>query len=116
MILEGAGPLDHFIEWDQLGGGTSILNKLLIRRGITTIFWAGYATNICLMSKPCGFRNIMPKDWDRLHFLVRDATIGMESGDTLAEERLWDAACYEIEYYPNGYTCTISAIADSFHQ
>src|SRR5262245_22739361 len=54
MLLEGAGSDDHFIEWDQMGGGTDVLNGLLIEHGIRTIFWAGYTANICLMAKPCG--------------------------------------------------------------
>ncbi len=109
-ILAGTGPFDHYIEWDPAGGGTDVLNSLLIQKGITSVFWAGYCANLCLMHKPCGFRHIMPRDWSRLHFLVRDATIAFESGDTLAQQSLLDAACYEVEYYENGYSCTVSAL------
>lgn len=113
-ILTGMGPHDIVIPWDQMGGGTEVLNRLLIEKGVRTLFWAGFATNLCLMAKPCGFRHIMPKDWDRLHFLVRDATIAFEARDTLMEERLQDAACYEVEYHPNGYSCTVEAVVTAF--
>jgi hypothetical protein len=110
MVLEGAGYFDHFIKWDPMGGGTEVLNNHLIQGGVSSIFWAGYSANLCLLTKPCGFRHAMPKDWSRQHFLVRDATIAFESADTLAQQTLWDAACYEVEYYPNGYSCTVAAL------
>jgi len=110
-ILEGAGPHDHFIEWDPMGGGTRVLDGMLKERQVRTIFWAGYSANLCLMTKPCGFRQIMPTDWDRRHFLVRDATVAFESNDTLGSQALLDAACYEVEYYPNGYSTTVDDVA-----
>lgn len=109
-IMIGAGCNDIFIEWDQLGRGADILNNMLAKHGIDVIFWSGHAANICLMNKPCGFRNIVPKNWHRKHFMVRDATIAFESNDTIVSESLLDAACYEVEYYPNGYTCTIDSV------
>jgi hypothetical protein len=57
---------------------------------------------------------VLPTDWDCKHFLVRDATIATESADTLAEERLLDATCYELEYDPNGYSCTVADVAYAF--
>lgn len=113
-ILDGWTQYDHVIDWESSGDGTNILNNLLIQSNVNAIFWGGYAANLCLMHKPCGFRNIMPKDWSRLQFLVRDATIGQESSETLAEQRLWDAACYEVEYYHNGYSCTVESIEEAF--
>jgi hypothetical protein len=108
-ILAGAGPFDHFLEWDP-AAGTTTLNALLVEGDIQNIFWGGYAANLCLMSKPRGIRKIMSQHARRLHFLVRDATIAFESDETLEGERLLDAACYEVEYYPNGFSCTVDAV------
>ena len=114
LIIETAGAFDHFLEWDPGGGGTQVLLRLLGDAGIRTVFWGGFHANLCIMHKPCGIRNIMPADWGRLHFLVRDATCALESSETLDGERLLDAACYEVEYYQNGYTCTVSAVSAAF--
>jgi hypothetical protein len=113
-ILAGWGADDHMIAWEPLGGGTQVIGDLLKAAGIRTIFWAGYATNLCLMHKPCGFRKVMPLDWDRLQVLVRDATIASESAETLATEALHDATCYEVEYYPNGFTSTVLEVQRAF--
>jgi nicotinamidase-related amidase len=103
-VLEGWGSSDQLIAWDPMGGGTSVLDRHLREARITTIVWAGFSTNLCLMSKPCGFRKMLTTDWSRTHVLVRDATAAFEAADTAATRSLWDAACYEVEYYPNGYS------------
>jgi nicotinamidase-related amidase len=103
-VLEGWGANDRLITWDPLGGGTAVLDGHLRELGITTILWAGFSTNLCLLAKPCGFRKMLETDWTRTHVLVRDATAAFEAADTAATRALWDAACYEVEYYPNGYS------------
>jgi hypothetical protein len=103
-VLEGWGSSDELIAWDSMGGGTAVLDGHLREAGITTIVWAGFSTNLCLMSKPCGFRKMLATDWSRTHVLVRDATAAFEAADTAATRSLWDAACYEVEYYPKGYS------------
>jgi hypothetical protein len=103
-VLEGWGSTDLLIEWDPMGGGTAVLDRHLRDLGITTMVWAGFSTNLCLMTKPCGFRKMLETDWSRTHVLVRDATAAFEAADTAATRALWDAACYEVEYYPNGYS------------
>ena len=55
-VLAGWGLNDRVIPWDPMGGGTAVLDGHLRELGITTIVWAGFATNLCRMSKPCGFR------------------------------------------------------------
>ncbi|MDX1487557.1 MAG: hypothetical protein R3268_05100 [Acidiferrobacterales bacterium] len=101
---------DHHIEWDPKGGGTEVVDKMLREWGIDSVFWAGYSTNLCLMSKPAGFRKVRSLDWGRKMFLVRDATIALEAADTLETQALWDAACYEVEYDPNGFSCTVAQV------
>jgi hypothetical protein len=103
-VLEGWSSNDQLIEWDQMGGGTAVLDGHLRELGVTTIVWAGFSTNLCLMAKPCGFRKMLETDWSRTHVLVRDATAALEAANTAATRALWDAACYEVEYYPNGYS------------
>jgi nicotinamidase-related amidase len=103
-VAQGWGSNDHLIEWDPMGGGTAVLDRHLRELGITTILWAGFSTNLCLLTKPCGFRKMLETDWSRTHVLVRDATAAFEAADTAPTRGLWDAACYEIEYYPNGYS------------
>ena len=103
-VLEGWGANDRLIAWDPLGGGTAVLDGQLVELGITTIVWAGFSTNLCLMTKACGFRKMLETDWSRTHVLVRDATVAFEAADTAAARSLWDAACYEVEYHPTGYS------------
>ncbi len=103
-VLEGWDANDRLIAWDPLGGGTAVLDGHLRELGITTILWAGFSANLCLLAKPCGFRKMLETDWTRTHVLVRDATTAFEAADTAATRALWDAACYEVEYYPNGYS------------
>ncbi len=113
-VLSGWGPHDNLIPWDQSGGGTQDLNQRLIANNVRTIFWGGYATNLCLMSKPSGFREMLKTDWDRQHIIVRDATVAFETEETLAEQRLLDAAIYEVEYYPKGFSSTVEACEAAF--
>lgn len=113
-VLEGWSAHDRLIEWDPMGGGTQLAGDLLKAQGIESIFWGGYDANLCVMAKPLGFRKMRALDWDRYVFLVRDATIAFESSQTLASEALWDAACYEVEYDPKGFTCTVADLARAF--
>jgi hypothetical protein len=112
-VLANWGPYDHLIAWDPIGGGTQVLNNALNAGGIRNIFWGGYSTNLCLMMKPCGFRKMMPMDWTRKHFIVRDCTIAFESGETLPTQGLWDQSIYEVEYYSHagiGYSTTLQDV------
>lgn len=113
-VLQGVGRFDHFLEWDEAGQTGFRLQEQLIANRIQTLFWGGFHANLCVMDKPCGIRHILPRDRSRLGFLVRDATAALESAYTLEGEHLLDAVCYELEYHPNGYTCTVDAIADAF--
>lgn len=54
-------------------------------RGVTTIIYAGYATNMCVLNRPIAMLRA------RLYYgfnviLVRDATIAVESPESLSEE------------------------------
>lgn len=112
-LLRGWSTSDFLIEWYSQGGGTEIMHQLLQKHGVRTIFWAGFSANVCLVAKPCGFRKILETDWDRRHVVVRDCTAGLESESTQATRALRDAAIYEIEYLPLGWSTTSDDAIDA---
>lgn len=112
-LLHGWTKNDFQVEWDDQGGGTVALNCLLQEFGVRTLFWAGFATNLCLLSKPCGFRNVLATDWSRRHIVLRDCTSGVESDSTQETRALWDAAIYEFEYQPLGWSTTSTEVLEA---
>jgi nicotinamidase-related amidase len=59
----------------------SELNCILKSYGIETLFYVGFATNICVPFKPFGMYHMKPYGYDMI--LIRDATTGFEYHDTL---------------------------------
>jgi nicotinamidase-related amidase len=60
------------------------MKAILDKEGIHTLLYAGYATDICVLTRAKGIKN-MHKSGYRI-ILVRDATIAFENAETLSGE------------------------------
>jgi len=71
------------------------LADMLHDMGITTILYAGYATNMCVLFRPDG---MVRMDWNgfTVH-LIRDCSIAVETRETLATEGAYHAALNIID-------------------
>jgi nicotinamidase-related amidase len=63
---------------------TDAFHQLLKEKGITTLLYAGYASNWCLLDRPSGIFWMSQLDYNII--LIRDATIGQETAETLDGE------------------------------
>lgn len=85
------------------------LNTVFESMGIRTVLFAGGAVNLCVMSRPIGFRALLHADWSRQYGLVRDLLCAFEPAEVphqgASEGFLLNAAFYEAEYYyPYAFT------------
>lgn len=71
------------------------LHRLLKHRRLLHLFYAGFATNICVLYRDYGIRAMAQRGYNIV--LLRDATIGIESHDTLKGGWLTEAAVRSIE-------------------
>ncbi len=62
---------------------TGQLDRVLRKRSIENLIYAGFATDMCVLRAPGGIEPMAPREY-RL-FLLRDATIGVECPDTFPE-------------------------------
>ena len=79
------------------------LDMVLKHYGVRTLFYVGFATNMCILDRPYGMKRMRSLGYDVI--LIRDATTAVEFHDTL--DGLW-ATELAIRYveYALGYTCT----------
>lgn len=80
--------------------------------GIETIFFAGFAANICLPYRDYGMRSVQAGGWKVV--LVRDATTAVEFDESLEHELLLAAAIADIEMN-YGSTVTTDAMLTALH-
>jgi nicotinamidase-related amidase len=75
------------------------LHELLTERRVALLFYVGFATNICVLHRDYGVLAMGARGY--LPVLLRDCTIGIESGDTLPEMLATRAAIHDVErrYY-----------------
>ena len=71
------------------------LHRLLKHRGILHLFYAGFATNICVLYRDYGTRAMAQRGYNVT--LLRDATMGIEAHDTVEGSWLTLAAVRSIE-------------------
>lgn len=83
------------------------LHRLLKHRKLLHLFYAGFAANICVLYRDYGTRAMAQRGYNIV--LLRDATLGIESHDTLEGEWLTHAAIRSVEMI-TGHT----AAADDF--
>jgi len=85
------------------------LDVILKHYGVRTLFYAGFATNMCVLDRPYGMKRMHSLGYEVI--LIRDATTAVEFHDTL--DGMW-ATKLAIRYvgYALGHSCT----ADDFIQ
>lgn len=76
FIIDSQNPIDD---------GAEVLT-ILRARGIKTVFYAGYATNACMVGKGASLMHVFFKAPDLQYVLLQDATIAFEMPDTLEHE------------------------------
>lgn len=114
-----AGPYPDWWRWDGIadciapGPDDAVvatgaeLHDLLAERRIAVLFYVGFATNICVLHRDYGVLAMGARGY--LPILLRDCTIGIESGDTLPEMLATRAAIHDVER--RYYTTTSDSLA-----
>lgn len=106
--IEGEFILNPAVRYDK-----KELHAFLKKEGITTILYAGYATNMCILN-----RNVSMMRMDELGYntiLVRDATIGIETAESLEGEWAHKMAVAFVESNFEG-TTTVEGIQNALMQ
>lgn len=71
------------------------LHAVLRDRGVTTLFYVGFAANMCVPNRDYGMRAMRGRGYDVV--LVRDCTSAIEVADSVAELGLTAAAVRDVE-------------------
>ena len=88
------------------------LHVLLLRHNVKTLFYVGYATNVCVLNRPYGIKRM--HDLGYRTILVRDCTAALEYHDTLEEKWVTRMAVREVEKKEAGYSCTSRDFIEGF--
>ena len=71
------------------------LHAVLRHRGVTTLFYVGFAANFCVPNRDYGMRTMRSRGYDIV--LVRDCTAAIEVADSVEDLRLTAAAVQDVE-------------------
>ncbi|MBL4889628.1 MAG: isochorismatase family protein [Candidatus Lindowbacteria bacterium] len=86
------------------------LDRYLKERGITTVIFAGFASNLCLLNRPVGLINVRRLGYETI--LLRDCTIAYETAETLEEE--WtNKVIIDLVEIQWGMTSTLSDLTNA---
>jgi nicotinamidase-related amidase len=80
------------------------LHRLLQDRGILHLFYAGFATNICIPFRDYGLRAMRRRGYNLI--LLRDCTTAIETHDTVAELLITRLAIRDFEMMDIAWTAT----------
>jgi len=80
------------------------LNIILQKHHVETVFYVGFATDICILDRPYGIKKMHDLGYQII--LLRDCTSGFEYDDTLGKMWVTEIAVREVEAMPHGYSCT----------
>jgi nicotinamidase-related amidase len=117
--LDYTGPYPEWWRWDGIADVIAPqaddevvatgeeLHEVLSERRRTILFYVGFATNICVLHRDYGVLAMGARGY--LPILLRDCTIGIESGDTLPEMLATRAAIHDVER--RYYTSTADSLA-----
>lgn len=94
-------PQIHPREGDFVVATGDQLHRLCRHRRILHLFFAGFATNMCVMARDYGIRQMARRGYNCI--LIRDCTTGIESAETLDSLSLTEAAVWEVEML-HGFT------------
>jgi nicotinamidase-related amidase len=86
------------------------LHRLLKHQRRLHLFYAGFATNICVLYRDYGTRAMAQRGYNVI--LLRDATIGIEAHDTVEGGWLTQAAVRSVEML-TGHTTTAGEFIDA---
>jgi nicotinamidase-related amidase len=89
------------------------LHRLLKHRKLLHLFYAGFATNICVLYRDYGTRAMAQRGYNVV--LLRDATVGIEAHDTLDGQWLTLAAIRSVEMM-TGHTATAADFIEACRQ
>lgn len=87
-------PLPGEMVTDGAGEQARLVN-VLRKAGVRRLFYGGYASNMCILSRPVGLIAMSQQGFDVT--LVRDASLAVETGETLEGEHLHGAAVNMVE-------------------
>lgn len=85
------------------------LHAVLRSRGVTTLFYVGFAANFCVPNRDYGMRAMRGRGYDIV--LVRDGTAAIEVADTIDAEELTAAAVRDVETAIGYSICTEALLA-----
>jgi nicotinamidase-related amidase len=80
-----------------------MLLSILKGRGITTIIYAGYASNICVLDRPTGFQEMKKQGLEII--LLRDASIAVELPRVFSLGLVHEVTL--VIYESSGYSATV---------
>jgi len=89
------------------------LDNYLKRNGITTLLYAGYATNMCIFNRNVSMMHM--RDLGYKTILVRDATIAFETPESLEGEWAHKMAVNIVEFSLDG-TVTVDDLYNAFNK
>lgn len=90
------------------------LHVILLRHNIKTLFYVGYATDICILDRPYGIKRMHGLGYQTI--LLRDCTGTLEYHDTLEGMWVTRMAVREVERMPAGYSCTAKDFMEGFRK
>ncbi len=105
---------DIQITYTEIGWNFQVLKLRdeLYKRGIDTIFYAGYETSRCVYFRPVGLYN-MHQEAHLNVILIRDATIAQEYNDSITGQFGKKTFVYMTEELVNGSTTTSNNIREA---
>jgi nicotinamidase-related amidase len=97
-------------EGDIVVSGAAMLHRILKEKKKTTLIYAGFATNMCLLNKSGGIESMYQKGY--LPILLRDATVASEVAETHENQGMTQAFINQIEI-SYGYSVTSKDLVDA---
>lgn len=95
-VADGCEPVEaEFILDTSWQNEMSTLKRHLEEHNINTLFYAGYATNMCILNRPAGIINLSRSGYDVI--LLRDCTKAVESPDSAEGEWAREMAIHMVE-------------------
>jgi nicotinamidase-related amidase len=95
---------------DIVVSGAEMLHRILKEKKKTTLIYAGFATNMCLLRKSGGIESMQQKGY--LPILLRDATVASEIAETHENQGMTQAFINQIEI-SYGYSVTSKELVDA---
>ena len=86
------------------------LHRLCAQRGILHLFYVGFNTNACIVERDYGIRDMMGRGYHGI--LVRDATTGMETHETLPDMTCTRGQIASLEQF-GAYTIAATELVEA---